>query len=57
MLTRRALLLFVMVIAGCATATGFSSTWRNPATKPIRLEGQKVVALVISTHDTTRRAG
>jgi hypothetical protein len=43
--------------AGCATATGFSSTWQNPATKPIRLDGQKVVALVISTRDTTRRAG
>jgi hypothetical protein len=46
-----------MVAAGCATATGFSSTWRNPATKPIKLEGQKVVALVVSTQETTRRAG
>jgi hypothetical protein len=47
----------VIGAAGCATATGFSSTWRNPETKPVRLEGQKVVALVISTQETTRRAG
>jgi hypothetical protein len=47
----------LVIAAGCATATGFSSTWRNPATKPIRLDGQKVVALVMSTHETTRRAG
>jgi hypothetical protein len=51
------LLGMVIVAAGCATATGFSSTWRNPETKPVRLEGQKVVALVISTQETTRRAG
>lgn len=49
------LLAAVVVAAGCATATVFSSTWRNPATKPVRLEGQKVVALVIYTGETTRR--
>ena len=59
MKSQRALWLcgWVIAAAGCATATGFSSTWRNPATKAINLEGQKVVALVISTHETTRRAG
>lgn len=58
MQTPRAVLMFglAIVAAGCATATGFSSTWRNPATKPIKLEGQKVVVLVITTQETTRRA-
>jgi hypothetical protein len=42
--------------AGCATATGFSSTWRNPETTAVRLDGQKVVVLVISTQETTRRS-
>jgi hypothetical protein len=51
------LALVALGVAGCATATGFSSTWRNPDTQPIRLDGQKVVALVISTRETTRRAG
>ena len=43
--------------AGCRTATGFDSTWRNPESKPIQLNGQTVVALVISTQETTRRQG
>ena len=46
----------VTMAAGCATATGFSATWRNPETKPITLDGQKVVVLVISTQEGTRRA-
>ena len=57
MQTPKAVWLFGMVIAaaGCATATAFSSTWRNPETKPVKLQGQKVLALVISTQETTRR--
>jgi hypothetical protein len=42
--------------AGCATSTGFQSTWRNPEISAVRLEGQKVIALVISTQETTRRS-
>ena len=66
MQTPRAAWLFGMVVmmsmvsmitmaTGCATATAFSSTWRNPETKPIKLDGQKVVVLVISTQEATRR--
>ena len=42
--------------AGCATSTGFQSTWRNPELDAIRIDGQKVVVLVISTQETTRRS-
>jgi hypothetical protein len=44
----------VVLAAGCAT-TGFNSTWRNPEIGPVRLDGQKVVVLVISTQETLRR--
>ena len=47
----------IVVAAGCATTTVFTSTWRNPETKPVTLAGQRIVALVISTQDTTRRTG
>jgi hypothetical protein len=50
-------LLGAAIVAGCATTTVFTSTWRNPETKPVTLAGQKVIALVISTQDTTRRTG
>ena len=42
--------------AGCATpATTFHSTWRNPETARVALAGQKVVALVMSADESTRR--
>jgi hypothetical protein len=42
---------------GCASpATTFQSTWKNPAAAPARLEGQKVVALVVCADDAARRA-
>jgi hypothetical protein len=47
----------VIPAVACATATGFRSTWRNPTARPVTLAGQKIVALVISTQDVTRRAG
>jgi hypothetical protein len=45
----------VIAAAGCASRTAFTSTWRNPETKPVSLAGEKIVALVISPHETTRR--
>ena len=44
-----------VLAAGCAT-TVFNSTWRNPQLAPIRLDGQKVVVLVLSTQETLRRS-
>jgi hypothetical protein len=46
----------VVLAAGCATTTAFKSTWKNPETGPVRLNGQKVVVLVMNTQETTRRA-
>jgi hypothetical protein len=41
---------------GCAT-TVFTMRWQNPETKPISLAGRKVVAVVCSNHESTRRTG
>jgi hypothetical protein len=53
-LTTVCLVGIVGAAAACAT-TSFRSTWRNPATEPISLDGRRVVALVITTHESTRR--
>jgi hypothetical protein len=45
----------IVLAAGCATATAFNSTWRNPEIGAVKLDGQKVVVLVLSTQETTRR--
>lgn len=47
--------LLVMSTA-CATTTFFNSSWANPEVKPIALTGQKVVALMITSEETQRRA-
>lgn len=41
--------------SGCAT-TGFTSTWTNPEAAPLRAEGSKVAALVMSKQESSRRA-
>ena len=41
---------------GCAT-TEFKSTWRDPTAQPITLRGQKVAAFMMSSNESTRRAG
>lgn len=46
----------VVMAAGCASTTAFRSTWQNPDSRPLALEGKKVVALVISTQETVRRS-
>ena len=46
----------VVLAAGCATTTAFTTTWKNPETGPVRLDGQTVVVLVMSTQETMRRA-
>jgi hypothetical protein len=45
----------VIAAAGCAATTVFTTTWRNPETKPILLNGQKVIALVYSRDESARR--
>lgn len=45
----------VVLTAGCAASTAFTSTWRNPALTPVPIDGQKVIALVISADETIRR--
>ena len=48
---------FVATVAltGCAT-TGFQSTWRNPEAQPLRADGERVAAVVMSKNESTRRA-
>jgi pyrimidine deaminase RibD-like protein len=45
----------MLLAAGCAASTAFTTTWRNPEVTAVRLDGQKVVALVMSSNETTRR--
>lgn len=42
-------------LGGCAS-TVLSSTWRNPEAQPLRAEGSRVAALVMSNNEATRRA-
>jgi hypothetical protein len=49
-------LAIIVVAAGCAASTAFNSTWRNPELRPVRLDGQKVIVLVINTQETVRRS-
>jgi len=46
----------LVMSAACATTTFFNSTWVNPYTKPVELSGQKIVALMITGDETTRRS-
>lgn len=46
--------LLAAAVAACAT-TGFTSTWRNPEAQPLRPEGSKVAALVMSQNEAARR--
>ncbi len=47
-------LALVLVSAACAT-TSFTSTWKAPDAQPVTLAAKKVVALVMSPNETTRR--
>jgi hypothetical protein len=55
-LVRAWVLVVAVATLGCAT-TQFTSTWRDPTAPPIAMNGQKVVALVITSNEATRRAG
>ena len=44
-----------LVGSGCAS-TGFTSTWTNPQAAPLRAEGSKVAAMVMSRQESSRRA-
>jgi hypothetical protein len=46
----------LVMSAACATTTFFNSTWVNPETKAIALTGQKIVALMITGEESTRRS-
>ena len=57
---RRRLIPCALVVAvgalACST-TQFKSTWRDPTAHPVALRAQPVAAFVITTNETTRRAG
>jgi hypothetical protein len=40
-------------LAACAS-TKFNSTWKAPDSQPLNFQGQKVAAVVISPHESTR---
>jgi hypothetical protein len=44
-----------LVLAACST-TAFHSTWKAPEAKPVSAKGEKVVALVVSANQGSRRA-
>ena len=54
-LVRWALVLVVGALA-CST-TEFKSTWRDPTARPVALQAQPVAAFLITSNETTRRAG
>ena len=43
-----------LAVAGCATTT-FNSTWKNPEAQAVTLHEQKVVALVVTKNEASRR--
>jgi hypothetical protein len=47
--------LFAMLLAGCST-TAFRSTWKAPDARPVSAAGEKVIALVVSANEASRRA-
>jgi hypothetical protein len=51
---RCGLLGLILVAAGCASSTAFTTTWRNPEVTPVRLDGQKVIALVLAAQITAK---
>lgn len=57
MRTLKAALVITAAVAagGCGATTKFNSTWRNPEAAPGSLHGQKVVAMVVSPNEATRR--
>ena len=44
-----------MVLAACST-TAFHSTWKAPDAQPVSTRGEKVIALVVSPNQASRRA-
>lgn len=44
-----------LVLAACST-TAFHSTWKAPEAKPVSARGEKVIALVVSANQASRRA-
>ena len=46
-------LALALTLGACAS-TQFNSTWRNPEVQALNFQGQKVAAVVISPHESTR---
>jgi hypothetical protein len=44
----------LLALGGCAT-TAFQSTWRNPEAQPVKLEGRKIAAVVMTRNPDNRR--
>jgi len=55
-LTTVSLVCVLVMSAACATTTFFNSTWVNPETRAIALTGEKIVALMITSDESTRRS-
>jgi hypothetical protein len=49
--------LVVVVGAMACSTTEFKSTWRDPTAQPVALRAQPVAAFLITSNETTRRAG
>jgi len=47
----------VLLLSVACASTGFVSTWKAPDAQPLRDEGNKVAAVVMSKNESTRRAG
>ncbi len=50
------LIVGLLVMSSACATTFFNSTWVNPYTTPVELSGQKIVALMITGDETTRRS-
>ncbi len=53
---RLAFLSFLALFNSACSATTFETEWRNPNARPIRLAGQKVVGLFMSSNPSFRRS-
>ncbi len=47
--------LCAVLLAGCASSSQFTTTWKTPEATPLGFKGQKVVAAVLVNDESTRR--
>jgi hypothetical protein len=54
-LTRRSMLLGLLLLFGCASSSTFTSKWKSPEAAPLAFRGNKVAAAVIAKDADRRR--